>query len=114
MNLLIVVVKDQDYVDDFLSVLVELDVSGLQILDSSSVIELLAQRAPIFAGLRQLVARPKAESKIILGLVQEDDFLSKMDFLLRKVKLNLDQQGIGYAVLVPTIQSIGQLDLDSG
>jgi len=89
MKLLIVAVESQEHVEDFLSVLVELEVAGLQVMEARTVMELLAREAPIFAGLRQLITRPKAESKIILGITQQDDVLQKLDRLLKKIGLDI-------------------------
>lgn len=113
MNLLVVAARDQGNVEDFLSVLVELDVAGLEVLESSSVMQVLARHAPIFAGLRQLITRPKTESRIILGLTENDDILLRLDALLRKIGLDLGEPGVGYAILVPTAQWIGHLDFEA-
>ncbi len=112
MNLLIVAVGDPEHVEDFLSVLVDLDVGGLQIVDSSTVMEMLAREAPIFAGLRRLVMRPRAESKIILGIAERDGTLEELHRSLRKIGLDLERGNIGYALLLPIAQHIGQLGLD--
>jgi len=112
MNLLMVIVKGQEKVEDFLSVLIELDVAGLQVLDSSSVMEVLAHEAPIFAGLRQLMIRPQAESKTIIGLT-EHDILPELERLVKKIGLDLNEPGTGYAFLLPIEKFIGYLDFDS-
>ena len=112
MNLLIAVVEDEEHVEDFLSVLVELDVAGLQVLDSASVVEVLAREAPIFAGLRQLITRPTAASKTLVGIAPKD-ILPELGRLLKKIGLQIDKPGTGYAVQVPIGGSIGHLDFDS-
>ncbi|OPX22079.1 MAG: hypothetical protein B1H04_05575 [Planctomycetales bacterium 4484_123] len=113
MNLLIIAIDDPGHLDDFLSALVELDVAGLRVLDSFSVMEMLAREAPIFAGLRQLITRPRGESKTILGLTQDDDILTRLDELLKKVGLDFDSSSAGYALLVPVSQWIGHPDLEN-
>jgi len=113
MNLLIIAIDDPGHLEDFLSALVELDVAGLRVLDSFSVMEMLAREAPIFAGLRQLVTSPKGESKTILGLTKDDDILARLDRLLRKVGLDFDRSTGGYALLVPVSQWIGHPDLEN-
>ncbi|MFP3938181.1 MAG: hypothetical protein ACLFVW_07540 [Phycisphaerae bacterium] len=111
MNLLIVAVADEEYVDDFLAALVDLDVNGLEVVDSSTVMEILAQDAPIFAGLRQLMSRPKAAGKLILGVTAEDDILQRLDKLLKRLDLDLSDPGTGYALLLPVTDWLGDLDL---
>jgi len=111
MNLLIAVVEDEEHLEDFLSALVELDVTGLQVLNSASVVEVLAREAPIFAGLRQLITRPTAESKTLVGIAPRD-VLPDLSRLLKKIGLEIDQPGTGYAVQVPLGGAIGHLDFD--
>ena len=111
MRLLILIVEDADHVEDFLSAVIELDVAGIQIIDSAAVMDLLAREAPIFAGLRELVTRPKAQSKIILGVTRED-ILSELDRLLKRVGIHLDRPGVGYALQLPIEGQLGSLDFD--
>jgi len=113
MHLLIVVLEDPDRIDDVLSACVTLEVAGLQVTDTQSVVGLLAAEAPIFAGLRQLVTRPRADSKVVFGLTDEDDTLDRLTRLLRKVDLDLDAYGTGYAFTVGVSQWVGNLDLDT-
>lgn len=111
MNLLIVAVADEEYVDEFLAALVDLDVNGLQVSDSSTVMEILAQDAPIFAGLRQLMTRPKAAGKLIFGVTDDDDILRHMEKLLKRLDMDLSEPGTGYALLLPITGWLGDLDL---
>jgi hypothetical protein len=111
MNLLVVAVADEETVEDFLTVLVELDVDGLEVCDSSTVMEILAQETPIFAGLRQLMTRPKAAGKLILGVTEEDDVLPRLDKLLKRVDVDLSVPGTGYALLLPVTDSLGDVGL---
>ena len=110
MNLLIVVVEDIEQVDDVLAALVELDVAGLQVLDSASVMGFLARQSPIFAGLLQLVSRPKSESKTVFGVAEDPDILKRLDALLKRAGIDLDQPQTGHALLMPIVRQIGQLE----
>jgi hypothetical protein len=113
MHLLIVVLEDPDRAEDVLSACVELEVAGLQVTDTQSVVGLLAAETPIFAGLRQLVNRPRADSKVIFGLTDDEGILNDLTRLLRKVDLDLDASGTGYAFLVPVSKWAGNLDFDT-
>jgi len=111
MKLLVLVVEDADRVEDCLSAVVELDVAGVQVIDAAAVMDVLAREAPIFAGLRELIARPKAESRLIVGVCRSD-VLRELDRLLKRVGIDLDQPGVGYAFVLPLEAHIGQLDFD--
>ena len=110
MKLLMLVVNDVDRLEDFFSALVELDVEGLQAVDASSATSLLAVEAPIFAGLRQLLTRPRGESKILLGLTEDGDVLLRLADTLRGIGLDLDEPGVGFALLLPIEGLAGHVD----
>jgi hypothetical protein len=111
MKLLVLVVEDVERVEDFLSAVVTLGVASIQVVDGSTVMDVLAREAPIFAGLRELLTRPKAKSRIILG-VTEGDILPDLDRVLKRVDLDLEQPGTGYALQLAVDSHLGHLDLD--
>jgi len=111
VNLLILIVEDAEHVEEFLSAVIELDVAGIQVVDSAAVMDVLAREAPIFAGLRELVTRPKAQSKIVLG-VTAGDILPDLDRLLKRVGVDLNKPGFGYAVQLPIDGHLGTLDFE--
>ncbi len=111
MNLLILVVYEMDRMEDFYSALLKLDVIGLQAVDTSSVADILAQEAPIFAGLRQLITRPKAESKTVFGMTEDDNILRRLKETLKKIGLNMDKPGIAYAMLIPVSDQVGSAEM---
>ena len=111
MNLLIVVVREPERLDDFLSVLVQLDVAGIQVIETASSLGVLAREAPIFAGLRQLVTRPEAYGRTILGLTDRDDVLDELARMLRRVDVELD--ATGYALTVPVGKLVGRPEVDA-
>lgn len=113
MNLLVVVLENAENIEDLLSVLVELDVGGLQVAESSTVMDILARETPIFAGLRDLITRPQAESKIVFGLTDNDQILDRLGALMKRIGLDLDESGTGYAFLMPVGKWIGQLGMDA-
>ncbi len=111
MKLLVVVVNVPERAEVFYSALVDLDVDGLEVVNASSVMTVLAREAPIFAGLRKLVTQPKADSMIIFGFTDDDKILTRLSVLLRKVGIDLDKPGTGYAVLVPIAGRSGRPEL---
>ncbi|MBS3734709.1 MAG: hypothetical protein KGY99_07260 [Phycisphaerae bacterium] len=112
MNLLLVAVEDVENIEDFLSVLVEMDVAGVQVIESSTVMDVLSREAPIFAGLRELMTRPTADSKLLVGVTNRDDVPQRFAELLLRVGLDLDKPGVGYAVCVPIAGAVGHLDVE--
>jgi len=110
MKLVIVVLNIPHRTEDCLAALVDLDVAGLQVMDTSSVMCFLAQEAPIFAGLRQLLTRPQSHSKTIFGLTEDAEIIAKLARTLREIDLDLEKSGAGYAFLLPLADWTGGID----
>ncbi|MDP6380850.1 MAG: hypothetical protein QF662_05860, partial [Phycisphaerae bacterium] len=90
-----------------LEALLELDVRGAVVIESEGAMQLLAQEVPIFGGLRQLIAGPKAFNKTVFGLTDDDDVIEKLDRVLKRIGVDLSVPDTGYAILLPISASIG-------
>jgi len=101
MKLLAVIINDEEHKQDVLEALLDLDVRGLTIADTESVAHLLAEEAPIFAGLRQMFGGTKEYNKTIFGVSDREDVLKALDESLKEVGLDLSRPGVGYAFTVP-------------
>lgn len=106
MELLMIVLNKEEYFEQILSMLVELEVSGATILDSEGLGHFLAYEVPIFAGLRQLVGEKKTASKTILALIEEKKFLSKFKKMLAAEKIDFTSPGTGIIVTLPINEAI--------
>ena len=78
MELLIVILNKEEYLEKVLSILVEIGIPGATILESEGLGHFLAYEVPIFAGLRQLIGEKKTANKTILALIDEKNFFSKL------------------------------------
>ena len=101
MKLLVIVINEHEYVQDVLEALLEIDLHGVTIVDTESVMQILAQEAPIFAGLRQMFSGTKEYNKTIFGLTDRDNILDELDATLKEVNLDLSRPGLGYAFTIP-------------
>jgi hypothetical protein len=106
MELLIIVLNREEYLEEILSILVELDVPGATILDSEGLGHFLAYEVPIFAGLQQLVGEKKTANKTILALVEGKDFLPKFKKLLIEENIDFTQPGVGIVITVPVNDAV--------
>ena len=107
MELLVIVLNKEEYLENILSILVELGVSGATILDSEGLGHFLAYEVPIFAGLRQLISREKrALNKTIFALVEEKDFLSKLKKILKEEEIDFSKPGTGIIFTLPVNDAI--------
>jgi hypothetical protein len=103
MMLLVVVLNDTNRVPDVLEALLELDVRKTTAIETESLVHICAREAPIFAGLRQLVTDPVADSRTIFGLVDgtKPGILDEFEEILNSVDLSLRKPGLGFAFLLP-------------
>ncbi len=72
MKLAVIFLNRIEYLDEILSVFLEIGVSGATVLDSVGMGHILSQNVPIFAGLREAFAGSSPNNKIILMLVEEE------------------------------------------
>ena len=101
MELLFIVLNKEEYLEDILSILVELGVSGATIMDSEGLGRFLADHVPIFAGLRQLMGERKTPSKTIFALVDGKGFVGKLQKLLKEEDIDFTRPGTGIIFSVP-------------
>jgi len=101
IKLLFIVLNKEKHLEDVLSILVELGVSGATIIDSMGLGQFLAYEVPIFAGLRQLMGEEKTPSKTIFALIEGDKFLSELEKILKEEEIDFTEPGIGIMFTVP-------------
>jgi nitrogen regulatory protein PII len=106
MQLLVAVVNHEEHVDDILAGFVELGITGATVLESKGMGRLLSREVPIFAGVRSLAARSRAENRTILCVVA-DDKADAAIALLQEVVGDLEAPGAGIAFTVPIGRVVG-------
>ena len=100
VKLLFIVLNKEKHLEDVLSILVELGVSGATIIDSMGLGQFLAYEVPIFAGLRQLMGEEKTPSKTIFALIKEDKF-PELKKILKEEGVDFTEPGTGIMFTVP-------------
>jgi len=115
MYLLIVVLNREEFLEDVLSVLVELGITDATILDSQAMGRALAYEVPIFAGLRSLMEGRRTYSKTIFALVEDQDVGEEMVQMLRDMDIDLEVPGTGRIITLKVESAFGvpsELDLE--
>lgn len=72
MKLMVFVLDQEEYLEEILETLLELNIGGATILDSVGMGSILAQDIPIFAGFKQLLQGSRSANKTILAVVPEE------------------------------------------
>jgi len=113
MELLIIVLNKEQYLEKLISILVEAGVSGATILESEGLGHYLAYEIPIFAGLRHLMGESKSTNKTILAVLHDKEIFRNFKRLLAEEKIDFSEPGVGIVITVPVneiIKSKGELE----
>jgi len=101
MELLVIILKDEKYLEKLTSLLVEAGISGATISDSEGIGHYLAYEVPIFAGLRQLMGEGKTINKTILATLDDEQVFDKLKKLLAEENIDFSKPGVGTIATVP-------------
>lgn len=100
MKLLVMVLNKEEYLDQVLSMMAELEISGATIIDSEGMEHALAYDVPIFAGLQKIVGGQKSHNKTIFALLEDAALASQLKKLLKQEGLSFDDEENGTMFLV--------------
>ena len=106
MQLLVAVINHEECVEDILSGFVEIGVTGATLVDSRGMGRVLSREVPIFAGVRSLDERSRANNRTIF-CVAEEPKLSAAINVIQEICGSLDRPGRGIVFTVPIARVIG-------
>ena len=101
MELFVIVLNEEKYLDEVLSLFVELGITGATILDSVGMGHYLAQDMPIFAGFRDLIVGHRPYNKTIFTVLPTDIKAEEIIKGIEEIIGDLRDQGVGLAFTVP-------------
>ena len=107
MQLLIAVINQEEKLDEILSGLVELGVTGATIISSEGMGRLLSHDIPIFAGLETLAARSRPQNQTLFSVIREDDKVDAVIALLQEVCGDFEDPATGIVFTVPVTRVVG-------
>jgi hypothetical protein len=108
MHLLIIILNEEKYLEDALSVLVELGVTGANVIDARSMGPMLAYDVPIFAGLQYQMEGRRPYAKMIMALVQDEKVVDQFVASLKDVEVDFEEPGTGLVFTVPVGKVVGR------
>jgi len=100
MKLFVIILNKVELLDDLLSALLEIGISGATVLDSTGMGRILTTQVPIFAGLRDAFSGCCPQNKTILTVVTADQ-IEDMEIVLEDVCGSFDKQGSGIYFCLP-------------
>lgn len=107
MQLLIAVINQEEKLDEILSALVELGVTGATIISSEGMGRVLSHDIPIFAGLETLASLSRPRNQTLFSVIREDEKVDAVIALLQEICGNLEDPATGIVVTVPVSRAVG-------
>lgn len=107
MQLLIAVINEEEKLDEILSGLVELGVTGATIINSEGMGRVVSHDIPIFAGLGALASRSRPQNQTLFSVIREDEKVDGVVALLREICGDLENPGTGIVFTIPITRVVG-------
>ena len=107
MHLLIITLYREDLLDEVLSCLVELEITGATVLDGTPMERILSEDVPIFAGL---LPAGSGRSCVIVAPVEDRTLLDPLIRLFRETGVDFTRPRVGRLFLVPVDFRLGPED----
>jgi nitrogen regulatory protein PII len=106
VQLLIAVINEEEKLDEILSGMVELGVTGATIVSSEGMGRVLSHDIPIFAGLEALASRSRPQNQTIFSVIR-DEKVDAVIALLQEICGDFDNGGTGIVMTVPLTRVVG-------
>ena len=106
MQLLIAVINREEKLEEVLSGLLELGVTGGTVLQSEGMGRLLQNEVPIFAGLEALAGKSRPRNQTLFSVIDDDAKAERALAFLQDV-CGFERDGTGIAFTVPVTRALG-------
>ena len=107
MQLLIAVINQEEKLDEILSGLVELGITGATILASEGMGRVLSHDIPIFAGLEALALRSRPQNQTLFSVIKDDRKVDQVIALLQEICGDFEAPATGIVFTVPVGRVVG-------
>lgn len=99
-QLLVLILNKEEYLEDILSLFIELDISGATIIESVGMGRIITHDIPIFAGFRDLMVGNRPYNKTIISVIDKD-VIPKVVSGIKEVCAEIDEPGGGLLFTLP-------------
>lgn len=110
MRLLVIILNREEYLDDILAELLELEVHTASIIEGVAMERVLAKDVPIFAGLLQSTRGSRAFNKNIMALIPNKETVDKLIAILKDLDIDFKDPATGVLFTIPVEDYIGIKD----
>jgi len=101
MELLVIVLNQEEFLDDILAELVELEITNATVIDGVAMERILAKDVPLFAGLLQSTRGSRALNKNIFALIPHRQAVDRLVDVLRDLNIDLADPSVGALFTLP-------------
>ncbi len=106
MELLVCVVNEEDKLDDILTGLVELGVTGATVVNSQGMARRLTE-TPVLTGLQDLLAGSRPQNTTIFSVIDSADKVAAAFDMIQRVCGDMQTPGKGIVFTVPVTRVAG-------
>jgi nitrogen regulatory protein P-II 1 len=107
VQLLIAVINQEEKLDEILSGLVELGITGATIINSEGMGRVISHDIPIFAGLGALASLSRPQNQTIFSVIREDEKVDGVIALLQEICGDLENPATGIVFTIPVNRVVG-------
>jgi len=106
MELAILIINKEEFLETLLEGYVEIGISGATIIDSIGMGHILSSDVPIFAGLRFMFSGSRPYNKTIISVIKEDK-IEPMKTIVEKILGPMSKNGNGILFFIPIREVVG-------
>ena len=106
MELLVIIIKQTQYLDDILTGFVDIGIGGATVVDSRGMGQILTANVPIFAGLKDLMPGGAIGNYMIVSVIESEKVETALQ-LVNEVCGDIEQEGAGIAFTIPVSKVFG-------
>ena len=101
MHLLVFVLNKEELLDEILTGLVDIGVSGATVVDTMGMLQIISQDVPIFAGFRSLTTGGRPHNKTVFSVIREKEILKEAIAFIEETCLQFQEPTIGILFTTP-------------
>jgi len=101
MQLLVILLNREDFLDDILAELLELEVTGASVVEGIAMERVLAKDVPIFAGLLQTTQGSRSFNKNIFAVIKDGQIVDRLMEFLKELDIDMTDPNTGILFTLP-------------
>jgi hypothetical protein len=101
MHILVFVLNKEELLDEILTGLLDVGVSGATVVDTMGMLQVISQDIPIFAGFRSLTTGGRPHNKTVFSVVWDEEILKEAIAYIEETCLQFPESTIGILFTAP-------------